>query len=267
MRIMSWNINSVRLRAHLVVQAAQQLGADVICLQETKTPDEFFPHGVFQQAGYAHRHIHGMKSYNGVAILSKYPFEDITIHHRVGREDCRHIAVKVADFELHNIYIPAGGDIPNPDQNDKFAHKLEFVDELSDFFAAYHDKDSKLIAKLVALGDFNIAPLEHDVWSHKQLLDVVSHTPIEVEKLANMRASLDWLDSARVFVPPQEKLYSWWSYRNQDWRKSNRGRRLDHIWLTPPLAPRLKSYSSLVDARDWEKSSDHIPIAIEVDAE
>lgn len=267
MKIMSWNINSVRLRAHLVVQAAQQLGADIICLQETKTPDEFFPHQVFQQAGYAHHHIHGMKSYNGVAILSKYPFEEITIHHRVRREDCRHIAVKVADFELHNIYIPAGGDIPDPDQNDKFAHKLEFVDELSDFFGGYQGKDPKLIPKLIALGDFNIAPLEHDVWSHKQLLDVVSHTPIEVEKLANMRASLDWLDSARVFVPPQEKLYSWWSYRNQDWRKSNRGRRLDHIWLTPPLAPRLKSYSSLVDARDWEKSSDHIPIAIEVDAE
>lgn len=261
MRIMSWNINSVRLRAHWVLRAAAEMGADLICLQETKTPDEFFPHQVFHDAGYIHRHIHGMKSYNGVAILSKYPFHELAIHHRVRREDCRHIAVRVADFELHNIYIPAGGDIPDTHLNDKFAHKLDFVDELRDFFGGYQGKDSKLIA----LGDFNIAPLEHDVWSHKQLLGVVSHTPIEVAKLSDFRAGLDWVDSARVFTPPDQKLYSWWSYRNQDWRKSNRGRRLDHIWLTPPLAPRLKSYASLMDARDWEKSSDHIPIAIEIE--
>lgn len=261
MRILTWNINSVRLRSHLVVQAASDLCADIICLQETKTPDEFFPHEMFEVAGFAHRHIHGMKSYNGVAILSKIPFQEVSIHHRAGREDCRHIAVKINDLELHNLYIPAGGDIPDVNENDKFAHKLEFVDELSTWFPAHHKKTDKL----VAVGDFNIAPLEHDVWSHKQLLNVVSHTPIEVEKLTRFRKSLDWTDVLRHFVPDNEKLYTWWSYRNRDWKKSNRGRRLDHIWVTKPLEPALQSYEILTSARDWDKTSDHVPVTIEID--
>ncbi len=260
MRVMTWNINSVRLRASLVLRAAKDTKADIICLQETKTPDEFFPHDVFESAGYTHRHIHGMKGYNGVAILSKIPFQKMDIHHRVGREDCRHIAVTLPSFELHNLYIPAGGDIPDRDQNEKFAHKLDFVDELQVWFKKNYTKKNPLMV----VGDFNIAPLEHDVWSHKQLLDVVSHTPIEVEKLTRFQAGLDWVDTARHFVPADQKLYTWWSYRNRDWKVSNRGRRLDHIWVTPPLADNLKSHLTLSDARDWEKTSDHIPVVTEI---
>lgn len=259
MRLMTWNINSVRLRAELVLKAAAELRADVVCLQETKTPDEFFPHDIFAAAGFTHRHIHGMKSYNGVAILSRIPFQEVAVHHRVGREDCRHIAVKVSGAELHNIYIPAGGDVPDPLENDKFAHKLGFVDELAEWFPNHYKSD----ANLIAVGDFNIAPLPNDVWSHKQLLDVVSHTPVEVEKLEKFRTSLGWVDVGRHFVPEDEKLYTWWSYRNRDWKVSNRGRRLDHIWVTQPLESFLKSHEVLTHARDWEKTSDHVPIAVE----
>ena len=112
-----------------------------------------------------------MKSYNGVAILSKIPFTKKDIHHRVGKEDCRHIAVSVKNFDLHNLYIPAGGDIPDVEQNDKFGHKLDFVDDCAAWFKDQYTPHDNVIA----VGDFNIAPLEHDVWSHKQLLDVVSH--------------------------------------------------------------------------------------------
>lgn len=116
-----------------------------------------------------------------------------------------------------------------------------------------------------ALGDFNIAPLEHDVWSHKQLLDVVSHTPVEVEKLGKMYGSLDWQDAVRHFVPTAEKCYTWWSYRNRDWKKSNRGRRLDHIWVTKPLMPHLKAHEIAKKFRDGDKPSDHVPVMVDVD--
>lgn len=261
MKIVTWNINSVRLRAETVLKMMRYYTPDIVCLQETKTPDEFFPHDAFAAEGYTHQHINGMKSYNGVAILSKIPFVSKDIHHRCGKEDCRHIAAKFDGFEVHNLYIPAGGDIPDTNVNEKFEHKLNFVDEMTRWFKDRYTKKDKLIA----VGDFNIAPLEHDVWSTKQLKDVVSHTPIEREKLGHMYQSLDWQDAIRHFVPEDEKCYTWWSYRNQDWKKSNRGRRLDHMWVTPPLLPALRSHDILVEARDWEKPSDHVPVRIDLD--
>ena len=261
MKIVTWNINSVRLRAETVLRMMRYYNPDIVCLQETKTPDEFFPADAFADAGYGHQHIHGMKSYNGVAILSKHPFLAKDIHHRCGKEDCRHIAARFDGFEVHNLYIPAGGDIPDAAENEKFAHKLNFVDEMSGWFKKTYKKSDRL----VTLGDFNIAPLEHDVWSSKQLKDVVSHTPIEREKIGGMYGSLDWHDAIRHFVPEDEKLYTWWSYRNQDWKKSNRGRRLDHIWVTPPLVDGLRGHDILREARDWDKPSDHVPVMLELD--
>jgi exodeoxyribonuclease-3 len=260
MRIISWNINSVRLRIHHVLRVLEELDPDILCLQETKCPDEHFPHDAFIGAGYPHIHIQGMKSYNGQAIISKHSFLAKDIHHRCGKEDCRHIAVKMKDFTLHNLYIPAGGDEPDIEVNEKYEHKLEFVEEMTDWFIDNHGKDDAVIA----LGDFNIAPQEHDVWSHKQLLKVISHTPPETDRLAAMQKSLGWIDTARHFIPAEEKSYSWWSYRNRDWRKSNRGRRLDHIWVTPSLEKNLKAYSTLEEARDWEKPSDHIPVILDL---
>jgi exodeoxyribonuclease-3 len=260
MRIATWNINSVRLRAPSCVRFLETYSPDILALQETKTPDEFFPFEPFRALGYEYIHIHGMKGYNGVAIISKHPFESHDIHHRCGKQDCRHIAAAFKDFELHNLYIPAGGDEPDPVINDKYAHKLAFVEEMTAWFKDTYTPRTPLIA----LGDFNIAPYEHDVWSHKQLLNVVSHTPPETERLAAMLASLDWIDTARAFVPMEEKSYTWWSYRNKDWRASNRGRRLDHIWVTPPLKPALKSYTVLPDIRDWESPSDHVPVMLDL---
>jgi exodeoxyribonuclease-3 len=261
MKIATWNINSVRLRLPNVIRFLNEQQPDILCLQETKTPDAFFPDAAFAENGYIHRHIHGMKGYNGVAMISKAPLEARAIRHSCGKEDCRHIAATTQDgVEIHCVYIPAGGDIPDPAINEKFAHKLQFVDELADWW----QKERAESKPMVLVGDLNIAPLEHDVWSHKQLLKIVSHTPIEVEKFTRMQHSIGWIDAMRRFVPPEEKLYTWWSYRNQDWRASNRGRRLDHIWVTPPLKDRLKSMTVLTDMRDWASPSDHVPVMLEL---
>lgn len=233
---------------------------DIICLQETKTPDEFFPGDVFHAEGYEYLHFNGMKSYNGVCILSRVPFETTDIHTRVGKDDCRHISASFDGFDLHNLYIPAGGDEPDRTINEKFGHKLDFVDEMTQFFADQYDHQKPV----VTVGDFNIAPREHDVWSSKQLQKVVSHTPIEIDYLSRMYDSIGWQDAIRHFVPDEEKCYSWWSYRNRDWKKSNRGRRLDHIWVTEPLVERLKGHKILTHYRDLEKPSDHVPVMIEL---
>jgi exodeoxyribonuclease-3 len=117
---------------------------------------------------------------------------------------------------------------------------------------------------MILVGDLNVAPLPNDVWSHRQLQDVVSHTPVEVEKLGALQETLGWIDSARLFVPASEKLYTWWSYRARDWAASDRGRRLDHAWVTPPLARHLAGVSVLREARGWAGPSDHVPVILDL---
>ncbi|BAI73276.1 exodeoxyribonuclease III [Azospirillum sp. B510] len=263
MRIATWNINSVRMRLDLLLRLMEEERPDVICLQETKVVDADFPLAPLAERGYVHAHIHGMKSYNGVAILSRLPFSSHDVQHWCGKQDCRHALARLpGGIELHCVYIPAGGDIPDPAVNDKFAHKLQFLDEMTRWLGTERTPDRPM----VLVGDLNIAPLEQDVWSHKELLSVVSHTPVEVERLAAMQASAGWIDAMRRFVPPEEKLYTWWSYRAKDWAASNRGRRLDHIWVTPPLEGALAGIKVLRDARGWDpKPSDHVPVIVDLD--
>ncbi|MAL79034.1 MAG: exodeoxyribonuclease III [Sneathiella sp.] len=260
MRLATWNINSVRARLDHVEQFVTHHQPDILCLQETKVTDHDFPLKAFTKLGYEHSLIAGQKSYNGVAIFSKLPFAPAETRLWCGRDDKRHIAITLENgVELHNFYVPAGGDIPDITLNDKFAHKLDFMTEMSDWFAARRSDNNRIIL----VGDLNVAPFETDVWNHKQLLKVVSHTPIEVEHMARIYASHDWIDAMRHFVPEPEPLYSWWSYRAKDWRASNRGRRLDHVWITPALKPHLKAMQISTEARDWEKPSDHAPVIVD----
>jgi len=261
MKIVSWNINSVRIRIPLLAKLVAEWNPDIICLQETKVEDAHFPHADIAALGFPHVLFSGQKSYNGMAILSKIPLADMQCMDWAGLDHRRHLCVQLPNgTALHNFYIPAGGDIPDPVENPAYASKLRFVEEMQD----WAKREGKGNRPMIILGDFNIAPLPHDVWSHKQLLNVVSHTPPEVERLEALKKTLNWCDTGRHFISPEEKLYSWWSYRNRDWRSSNRGRRLDHIWLTPTLTPALQAYHTLADARDWTSPSDHVPIAIDI---
>ena len=262
MRIVTWNINSVRLRIGLVTRLLAEVSPDILCLQETKSPDEVFPAEALHAAGYRHIHFHGMKGYNGVAIISRMPLADTAVRHWCEKQDCRHAIATLADgTEIHNVYVPAGGDIPDPAQNAKFAHKLRFLDEHAVWFAERRAAHPRMIL----VGDLNVAPLETDVWSHKQLLTIVSHTPVEVEKYTAWQQAGGFIDAVRHFVPPEQKLYSWWSYRNKDWRASNRGRRLDHIWVTAALQPGLRSAEILKEVRDWDRTSDHVPVVVDIE--
>ncbi len=259
MKFISWNINSVRLRMPLIAEFIKEQNPDILCLQEIKTQDEFFPLQDFKDLGYQYAEFSGEKSYNGVAIISKLPLKNVQVIDVLGYGHKRHIKCDVAtgigNVEIHNLYIPAGGDIADVKTNPKFDHKLKFVDFMSDFFAAKKEQN------LIITGDFNIAPLENDVWSHKQLLKVVSHTPIEVEKLTKLQEIAELIDSHRLLVPATEKLYSWWSYRGKEPFKSNRGRRLDHIWTSKSLKNNIIGVKTYNEYRIKEKPSDHVPIA------
>ena len=261
MRIATWNINSIRIREALLAAFINTHAPDILCLQETKVQDAEFPKDLVARLGFAHLLFSGEKSYNGVAILSKIPLTLHATHDMIGNGQKRHIAAKLSNGTLlHNFYVPAGGDIPDPDENPKFREKLAFVDAMADW--AMQEINPK--QKVIAVGDLNIAPLEQDVWSHKQLLKIVSHTPIEVEKFTRAQQAGEWVDALREFVPPEKKLYSWWSYRNRDWAASDRGRRLDHIWVTPALKSDLKSGIIAREARGFENASDHVPVMIEL---
>jgi exodeoxyribonuclease-3 len=269
LKIASWNINSVRLRISLVEKFLKAAKPDVLALQETKTPNELFPAKSLAKLGYKHLAIHGQKGHHGVAIASRLPFEDESRAVFAGKDDCRHIAVRIRPagaepIEIHNFYVPSGGDVPDPGANEKFAHKLEFLKAMRDFSKRL--ANGKGTSRRLLMGDLNVAPLENDVWSHKQLLNVVSHTPIEVEHLSSVIAAHDWRDLARIQTPEPEKIYTWWSYRARDWQASDRGRRLDHIWASPGLAPRLRSVEILRAARGWKQPSDHVPVMATLDA-
>jgi exodeoxyribonuclease III len=260
--IATWNINSVRLRQEQVLRFLAEQKPDILCLQETKCPDPLFPAAAFTKAGYAHQAIAGIKGYNGVAVLSRLPLDNVQRYEMCGKPDARHISVTLGGaargITVHNFYVPAGGDIANPDENPKFAHKLAFVDELLRFSAQNRASNGRM----VLVGDLNIAPFEHDVWSHKQLLDVVSHTPIETEALKAVIAAGEWGDAMRHMRPEPSKLYSWWSYRSPDWDKADKGRRLDHIWLGRELMPALTGMEIFRQTRGWERPSDHVPVMV-----
>ena len=263
MKIATWNINSVRFRQQLVTRFLTQEQPDVLCLQETKVETGLFPAPPFHKLGYVHQAIHGQKAYHGVAILSKIPFRETGVQDFCREGHARHMGVTLeSGVQIHNFYVPAGGDIPDPTVNAKFAHKLDFLQCMEKFFAR---RAAQKNDPVILVGDLNVAPLENDVWSHKQLLGIVSHTPVETKLLGEAQAAFDWTDSTRHFIPPDEKIYSWWSYRAQDWEASDRGRRLDHVWVSPGLKGALKSQKIVKKMRGWQKASDHVPVIVELD--
>ncbi|VDS07956.1 Exodeoxyribonuclease III [Paracoccus haematequi] len=257
--IATWNINSVRLREGLVARLLREEAPDILCLQECKSPVDKIPLDQFRALGYRWIVARGQKGYNGVAILSRLPLTDAGDRDYARLGHARHVAARLENgVTIHNMYVPAGGDIPDRTVNEKFGQKLDFVAEMRDVFHADNPQRSILV------GDLNIAPREDDVWSHKQLLKIVSHTPIEVDHLLSAQDAGRWVDVTRQDIP-SGLLYSWWSYRARDWDAADKGRRLDHIWASPDIANAAHNSRILRPVRGWDQPSDHVPVLASFD--
>jgi len=250
----TWNINSVRLREELVQKLLREEGPDVLCLQECKSPVDKIPTQGFADLGYPYMVARGQKGYNGVAIISRLPIVEAGAEDFANLGHARHIAGRLENgVTVHNFYVPAGGDKPDREVNEKFGQKLDYLSEMRDWFKAEKPEKSILV------GDLNIAPREDDVWDHKKMLKIVSHTPVEVDLLAEVQEAGGWADVTRADIP-EGLLYSWWSYRAKDWDAADKGRRLDHVWATGDIRQAAHSSRVLRAARGWEKPSDHAPV-------
>ena len=221
LRIATWNVNSVRLRAEQAARFIAEQAPDILCLQEIKCQAGEFPTAAFADAGLPHIAISGQKGWHGVAIASRLPIEATAPLQVCCESHARSVSARIAGLEIHNLYIPAGGDVPDRAENPKFDHKLDFFARLTAEMAKRAPT-----APLILAGDFNVAPGVNDVWDHRYMSKVVSHTPPEIEAMAQLRASLQFLDPVREATPEPAKLASWWSYRAADFRASNRGLRL-----------------------------------------
>ncbi len=259
LKIASWNINSVRARIEIVEKFLREEAPDILCLQETKVCDAEFPAAWFAELGFVHQVICGQRMHHGVAILSRLPLRDPGSHDWQDNGEARHVGVRLeCGIRLENVYVPAGGDIPDRSINPKFGQKLDFIERMTRW-------SEGLGEPTIIVGDFNVAPLECDVWSHKALLKVVSHTPVEVEALTRLQRAHGWIDIGRKFIPAPERCYTWWSYRSPDWTRNDRGRRLDHMWASPQLAGHIVAHEVLEPCRSWQRPSDHVPLICEIE--
>jgi exodeoxyribonuclease III len=258
LKIASWNINSVRARAEIVEKFLAEERPDILCLQETKVVDCDFPEGMFRRLGYNHLVLCGQRMHHGVAIISRIPIREAERQDWQDNGEARHVGVQLdCGIRLENVYVPAGGDIPDRNLNPKFGQKLDFIERMTRW-------SEQCRRPTLLVGDFNVAPLECDVWSHKQLINVVSHTPVEVEALDGLQQSNGWVDLGRSFHPAPCRLYTWWSYRAQDWQKSDRGRRLDHMWATKDVAALAVGHHVYEPCRGWVRPSDHVPLVTDL---
>jgi exodeoxyribonuclease III len=268
LRIATWNINSVRARLELVTKFVKAYAPDIVCLQEIKASNSDFPVQAFRNEGYRHISMNGQKMHHGVAIVSKVPLAGEAKHDWQGNGEARHVGVAVNGFgfrgvgtngsavRLENVYAPAGGEEPDMTEGSKFVQKLAYYDRMLDWA-------KKLEQPTILMGDLNIAPLPDDVWSHKALKDVVSHTEIEIEKMDAVVAAHGFIDVGRLVTPAPGRLHTWWSYRAADWQASDKGRRLDHVWVSPGLKGHIHDCFVAEDVRGWEKPSDHAPVIVD----
>ena len=244
----TWNINSLRTRLPLLLDWLEKRQPDIVALQETKVEDSLFPLFDIQQAGY-HAVFSGQKSYNGVAFLSKQIPEASRVGFRNGYdpENCRLISACWEGVWFVNIYLPQGQNA----QSDKFQYKLEFLAQLREELTHYES------AKLVVLGDLNIAPDERDVPDPEAMAEIVSFRPEERGAFRSLLA-LGLHDAFRKFeTGPQH--YTWWDYRTRGFER-NDGMRIDHILLGTDLLKRASSCHVDLENRAQVKPSDHAPV-------
>jgi exodeoxyribonuclease-3 len=254
MRIASWNVNSVRQRLPHLLDYLRDAAPDVICLQELKCEDAVFPRQEVMDAGY-NVETFGQKTFNGVALLSKTPLEDVT-RGLPGFEDAqsRYIEGVVTDgagavFRVASIYLPNG----NPPDSDKYPYKLRFMDALIAHAKALLAQEERV----VLAGDYNVIPAPEDVYDPKGWAGDALFLP---QTRAKFRELLDagYTEALRA-VTDAPGQYTFWDYQAGAWQKNN-GLRIDHLLLSPQAADRLKSVEVDKQLRAAEKPSDHVPI-------
>jgi exodeoxyribonuclease-3 len=249
MKIATWNVNSLKVRLPQVLQWLESSPVDILCLQETKLTDDKFPVAEIEAAGYQVA-FSGQKTYNGVAILSRHPMTDVVKNNPLFDDpQQRIIAATIEGMRIVCAYVPNGQEVGS----EKYAYKLSWLEALLQWL----EKEMQQHPNLALLGDYNIAPADADVhdplaWQGQVLVS-------DPERALFQRlCSLNLADAFRLF-PQAEKLYSWWDYRQMAFRR-NRGLRIDHILLSPPLVTRCTGCEIDKLPRKWEQPSDHTPV-------
>ena len=253
-KIATWNVNSIRVRLPLLLSWLAEQKPDIVCLQETKVEDYQFPEQELREVGY-HSVYHGQKSYNGVAVLSKLPFERVQygFHSGYDAENKRLIIAVIEGINIINVYVPQGQSSDSP----KFQYKLEFLNQLlNEITSTFNPKD-----QVVLLGDINIAPEDRDVVSAEAMEGLVSFHPKE-HAFLNQLKNWGLVDVYRNFHT-EDKLYSWWDFRTRGFEK-NEGMRIDHVWVSKPIANRCDSCVIDTNNRSQAKPSDHAPVICNV---
>lgn len=261
MKIATWNVNSIRTRTPHVVRWLQQTSVDVLCLQETKVMDQDFPKTPFEELGY-NIYFTGQKSYNGVAILSRYPLTDITTGFAClieAAEDIesqkRVITGMIEGIRIINLYVPNGSEVGS----DKYNFKLRWLKHLKEYLTALKAKSSQ---GLCICGDFNIALQDIDIYNPKGKENHIMASKEERETLHDILMAVELKDSFRKFTT-ETGHYSWWDYRTGAFKR-NYGWRIDHIYLTPELYQQATSCVIDINPRQESQPSDHTPVVLEI---
>jgi len=258
-RIATWNVNSIKQRIDSAQTWLKERQPDLVCLQETKCVDEAFPRMEFEALGY-NVAVHGQKTFNGVALLSKYRFDEVNagLPGDKGDDHARFIEAVVTTAEgalrIASIYLPNG----NPPQTDKYTYKIAWMRRL----AAYARERLLLEEPLVLAGDYNVIPAAADArnpqaWTEDALY--LPQTRDEFRALVNLGLT----DAVRA-SSDEAGLYTFWDYQAGAWQKNN-GIRIDHVLLSPRAADRLNDVGIDRHVRTWEKPSDHVPVWVDLD--
>ncbi len=258
MIVATWNVNSIKQRGENLAAWLRERQPDIVCLQETKTQDDSFPREPIEALGY-NVAIHGQKTFNGVAILSKLPFDEVTprLPGDEGDDHARFleavVSTKTGALRVASIYLPNG----NPPNTDKYPYKLKWMDRL----LKYAHERMKLEEPLVLAGDYNAIPAPSDVHNPELWVNDALFLPTTRAKFRAL-VNLGLTDSIRA-VSDEPGLYTFWDYQAGAWQKNN-GIRIDHLLLSPPAADRLVTAGIDKHVRSWEKPSDHVPVWIEL---
>jgi exodeoxyribonuclease-3 len=261
MRIATWNVNSVKQRLDCATAWLAERNPDVVCLQETKCVDEAFPRDAFESLGY-NVAVHGQKGFNGVAILSKSPFDEVTarLPGDNGDEQARFLEAVVSTqagvVRVASIYLPNG----NPPNTDKYSYKLKWMDRLIE----YARERMALEEPLFLAGDYNVIPAATDARNPSAWVGDALFLPTTRSRFRALM-NLGLTDAVRAATDSAE-LYTFWDYQAGAWQKNN-GIRIDHVLMSPQATDRFVSATIDRHVRAWEKPSDHVPVVIELDLE